>query len=193
VEINGDLKVSPWAAGEAVKTFVGLICEHKNFLDSRLSAVAAVNNESPNVKTGSLSGFTFPRFDKVMDFQIKLFSWPDRGNHLIIITRGVLDIKGFDQIFQEVVTATEPLGDCKVVVDLQDTTPNLAGVDVQAFVDGFQPHSFPATNKVAIVAPREMDQYDQLFLLTAGLAKRGVKIAIFYDSKTAVSWLADTI
>jgi hypothetical protein len=193
MEINGDLRYSPWAAGGGIKTLVGLICEHKNFLDSRLSAAAAVNNESPNVKTGSLSGFTFSRLDKVMDFQIKLFSWPDRGNHLIMITRGVLDIKGLLQIFQEVAAATEPLEDCKVVVDLQDITCNLAGSDVQAFVDGFQPHSWPATNKVAIVAPREMDQYDQLFLLTSSLAKRGLKIAIFYDSKTAVSWLADTI
>jgi hypothetical protein len=193
VEINVDQKVLPWPANETVKTFVARICEHKTFLDCRLSAVTGVNNESRNVKTDSLPGFTFSRCDKVMDFQIKLFSWPDRGNHLIIITRGVLDIKGIEQIFQELVTATEPLGDCKVVVDLQDTTCNLAQADIRAFVDGFKPERLPATNKIAIVAPREMDQYDQLFSLTGGLAKRGSKIAIFYDSKAAVSWLADTI
>ena len=193
MEITGDLIVSPWPASKAVKTLVDLICEHKNFLDARLSAVGGVNNESWNVKTGSLPRFTFLQFDKVMDFQIKLFSWPDRGNHLIMITRGVLDIKGLDQIFQEVATATEPLGDCKIVVDLQDTTCNLADTDIQVFVEGFQPNRLPATNKVAIVAPREIDQYDQLFLLTSGLAKRGLQIAIFYNSTTAVSWLADTI
>jgi hypothetical protein len=43
------------------------------------------------------------------------------------------------------------------------------------------------------VAPREIDQYDQLLALTNGLAMRGLKIAIFYDSKLAVTWLADTI
>jgi hypothetical protein len=128
-----------------------------------------------------------------MDFQIKLFSWPDRGNHLIMITRGVLDIKGIDQIFQEVVTATEPLRECKVVVDLQDVTCSLGRADIQAFVDGVQPELWPFTNKIAIVAPRGIDQYDQLFILTSGLAKRGLKIAIFYDSKAAVTWLADTI
>ena len=47
--------------------------------------------------------------------------------------------------------------------------------------------------RVAIVAPREIDQYDHLFALTSGLAKRGLKIAVFYDSKPAVTWLADTI
>jgi hypothetical protein len=142
---------------------------------------------SSNVKTRTLQGFIFAGFEEVMDFQIKLFSWPDRGNHLIMITRGVIDIKGFEQIFREVVTATQPLHDCKVVVDLQDTTCNLESTDIQAFVDGAQP------DLVAIVAPQEIDQYDHLFALTSGLAKRGLKIAVFYDSKPAVTWLADTM
>jgi hypothetical protein len=43
------------------------------------------------------------------------------------------------------------------------------------------------------VAPQEIDQYDHLFALTSGLAKRGLKIAVFYDSKPAVTWLADTM
>lgn len=110
-----------------------------------------------------------------------------------MITRGILDIKGIEQIFQEVVTATEPLRDCKVVVDLQDVTCNLERADIQAFVDGVRPELWPSTNKIAIVAPREIDQYDHLFALTSGLAKRGLKIAVFYDSKPAITWLADTI
>ena len=97
-----------------------------------------------------------------MDFQIKLFSWPDRGNHLIMITRGVMDIKGFDQIFQELLTATQSLRDCKVVVDLQDAMCNLENANVQAFADGVQLDQWPSTNRVAVVAPREIDQYDQL-------------------------------
>ena len=140
-----------------------------------------------------LTALYFVDFDKLMDFQIKLFSWPDRGNHLIMITRGVLDIEGIEQIFQEVVTATEPLRDCKVVVDLQDVTCTLERADIQAFVDGVATGALAFHNKIAIVAPRGIDQYDQLFILTSGLAKRGLKIAIFYDSKAAVTWLADTI
>lgn len=193
MEISADLRLSSWAAGERVKTLIDLICRHQTLVASRLMATAAVNAESPNVKTSSRRGFIFPGFNELMDFQIKLFSWPDRGNHLIMITRGILDIKGFVQIFQEVVTATEPLRDCKVVVDLQDTTCNLAGADIETFVDGVKPDRWPSTNKVAIVAPREIDQYDQILVLTSGLAKHGLKIAVFYDSNTAVTWLADTI
>jgi hypothetical protein len=190
---NGELKFSPCAAGEGTKALINLICQHKTLIASRLQQAAGVNNVSPNVKTRSLQGFIFPRFDNLMDFQIKLFSWPDRGNHLIMITRGIIDIKGFEQIFREVVTATQPLQDCKIVIDLQDTTCNLESADVQAFVDGMGPELWPSTNKVAIVAPREIDQYDQLVTLTSGLSKRGLKIAVFYDSKPAVTWLADTV
>jgi hypothetical protein len=180
-------------SSEEAKALIGLICKHNTLIASRLQQAAGVNNMASNVKTKILQGFIFPRFNKIMDFQIKLFSWPDRGNHLIMITRGVIDIKGFEQIFQEVGTATQSLRDCKVVVDLQDTACNLESADIQAFVDGAQPDRWPSTNKVAIVAPREIDQYDHLFALTSGLAKRGLKIAVFYDSKPAVTWLADTI
>ena len=165
----------------------------KPSLFPRLHLGAGVNNVASNVKTEVLRGFIFPGFNKIMDFQIKLFSWPDRGNHLIMITRGVMDIKGFDQIFQELLTATQSLRDCKVVVDLQDAMCNFENANVQAFADGVQLDQWPSTNRVAVVAPREIDQYDQLLALTNGLAKRGLKIAIFYDSKPAVTWLADTI
>jgi len=110
-----------------------------------------------------------------------------------MITRGVIDIKGFEQIFREVVTATQPLRDCKIVIDLQDTTCNLESADIQAFVDGAQPDLWSSTNKVAIVAPREIDQYDRLFALSSDLAKRGLRIAVFYESKPAVTWLAETV
>ena len=190
---NGDLKFSPCAPAEGAKALIDLICKHNKLVASRLQPAAGVNNMASNVKTKILQGFIFPRFDKIMDFQIKLFSWPDRGNHLIMITRGVIDVKGFEQILREVVTATQCLRDCKVVVDLQDTTCNLERADIQAFVDGAQPNLWPSTTKVAIVAPREIDQYDNLFALTSGLAKRGLKIAVFHDSKPAVTWLADTI
>lgn len=110
-----------------------------------------------------------------------------------MITRGIVDAKGFEQIFQQVLTATQSLRHCKVVVDLQDTMCNLQKAEIQAFVAGVELDRWPCTNRVAIVAPREIDQYAQLFTLTNGLAKRGLKIAVFYDSKPAVTWLADTI
>ena len=127
-----------------------------------------------------------------MDFQIKLFSWPERGNHLIMITRGLLDMEALEQIFQEVTTVTRALLDCKVVIDLQDAVCTLETTDIQAFVNGRKVDGW-SSHKVAMLSPHEIEQYDQLFMLTSGLSKLGFKIAVFYDSKAAVSWLAETI
>jgi len=30
-----------------------------------------------------------------MDFQVKLLNWQDQGNHLIVLTRGVIDAEAF--------------------------------------------------------------------------------------------------
>ena len=128
-----------------------------------------------------------------MDFQVKLFSWPDRGNHLIMITRGLLDRGALEQIFQEVATVTQSLADCKVVMDLQDAICNLETADIQAFVDAMKPDGWPSRNKIAMLSPRDIEYYDKLFMLTGGLSKLGYQIAVFYDSKAAVSWLADTV
>ena len=79
-----------------------------------------------------------------MDFQIKLFSWPDKGDHLIMIARGLLDRAALEQVFHEVTTVTQPLQDCKVaMVSPQDSeqygqllmlTRDLAKVDFKVAV-----------------------------------------------------------
>jgi hypothetical protein len=173
--------------------FIDLIDKHRNLIASRLQRATGVNGVSPEVKTGGLPGLIFSRSEAAMDFQIKLFSWPDRGHHLIIITRGVMDMRGFEQIFREVRTATQLLADCKVVIDLQDTACTLASPDIEAFIAGVELDLWPTTNKVAIVAPQEIEQYHQLFKLTTGLASRGLKVAVFDDSKPAINWLTTTV
>jgi hypothetical protein len=189
---NGDLKFSPCAPAEGTRALIDLICKHNSLVASRLQAAAGVNNMASNVKTKIPHGFIYPGFNKIMDFQIKLFSWPDnRGNHLILIVRGIIDISGFEQIFREVASATQLLRDCKIVIDLQDAACSLETAAIPAFVDGMQTELWPPSNKVAIVAPRDIDQYDGLLALTSGLSKRDFKIAVFYDSKPAVTWLAD--
>jgi hypothetical protein len=134
---------------------------------------------------------TYP--EENMDFQIKLFSWPDKGDHLIMITRGLLDRAALEQIFQEVATVTRPLRDCKVIIDLQDATCDLNTADIRTFASGLKPHRWPATNKVAIVSPRDSEQYNQLLMLACDLAKLSFKIAVFTDSKSAVNWLTEIL
>jgi hypothetical protein len=129
----------------------------------------------------------------IMDFQLKVFSWPDRGNHLIMIIRGVMDAGGFAEIAREVAKATQSLQDCKVLIDLQDTTCSFETKALQTLVDGLKPDLWPPSNRVAIVSPREIEQYEQLMMLTSGLSKRGFKSAVFYDSAAGINWLANNV
>jgi hypothetical protein len=127
-----------------------------------------------------------------MDFQIKLFSWPDKGDHLIMITRGVLDRAALEQIFEEVATVTQPLQDCKVIIALQDTACDLKTADIENFANGFK-RGWRATNTIAVVSPHDSDQHDQLLVLTRHLTQLNLKIALFTDSKSAVNWLTETV
>jgi hypothetical protein len=85
-----------------------------------------------------------------MDLQIKLFSGFDRGNNVIIITRGTVDIEGFREIFRNVVNTTRSLLDCKVLIDLQEATCQLEPGDICAFADNLRPEYWPPTNRVAV-------------------------------------------
>ena len=56
--------------------------------------------------------------------------------------------------------------------------------------DSIDLQSWPHHNKVALVSSPEIEQYQQLAMLGEGLAKRSVKITVFYDTKEAISWLS---
>ena len=126
-----------------------------------------------------------------MDLQIKLFSGLDRGNHVIIITRGSIDIEGFKEIFRHVVNATRALLDCKILIDLQDATYELDPGDIRAFADNLRPEYWPPTNRVALVSESDPHDYRQLCVLSTCLSNRAIRNAVFKDTRTAVSWLAE--
>src|SRR4030095_9494367 len=153
----------------------------------------AVNPMSPNVKTITLRIITSVSGRFIMDLQIKLFSGLDRGNHVIIITRGSIDIEGFREIFRNVVNTTRSFLDCRVLIDLQDATYKLEPGDIRAFADNLRPEQWPPTNRVALVSEPDPQDYRQLCVLSTFLSNRAVKNAVFKDTRTAVSWLADAM
>jgi hypothetical protein len=150
---------------------------------------------SPIDKTKIPERVIFPQFrlEENMDFQIKLFSWPDKGDHMIMITRGLLDRAALKRIFEEVTAVTKSLQNCKVIIDLQDTTCDFKMAEIQNFAGGLKPEKWPATNKVAIVSLDNSEQHDQLLVLTRHLAQLSLRIALFTDSKSAVNWLTETV
>jgi hypothetical protein len=123
-----------------------------------------------------------------MEILTKLFSWPDMGNHFIMIARGLLDVSGFQAIFREIAETTQSLASCKVLIDLQD---KLEPPRIDAFVNGLRFDLWPQNNKVALVTGPEISLSDQLFILSNNLSSRGLKVAVFHNSKDAVIWLAE--
>jgi len=128
-----------------------------------------------------------------MDLQVKLFRGLRRGDHVIIITRGSIDIDGFKQIFRNIADTTQTLLDCRVLVDLQDSTYRLDLPDVRAFVENLRPEFWPPTNRVALVSVPDPHHYRELRTLSTLLSNRAIKNAVFKDTKEAVSWLVETV
>jgi hypothetical protein len=124
-----------------------------------------------------------------MDFQIKLFRWPGRGNHVIGIYRGPLDPEGFKEIFRAVDQITQPLSGCRVVIDLRDSTSTLESADIPVLLKDIVENIPPRNNKLALVSAPEVKHSNQLVVLTGCLSNYDFNIAVFTDINRAASWL----
>jgi hypothetical protein len=124
-----------------------------------------------------------------MNLKIKLLQLADRGNHLIVITGGVIDSAALEQIFRQVAENIQSVLDCKVLIDLDTADLRLEPVDLQ---DVFQTWLFDLSQrsiKMALVFSPGIDE-DRLDLLRASLCRAGLTVALFHDAKSAVAWLS---
>ena len=128
-----------------------------------------------------------------MDFKIKLFNWPDKGNHLIILSLGAMDRAAFGQLFGEIETATQDLSECKVIVDLSDSTYELDGIEIEALVAGLPLDRWPEGNKIAFVSALGISDYNRLYFLRNQLVARALGVEVFRNSIVAIDWLAGII
>jgi hypothetical protein len=101
-------------------------------------------------------------------------------------------MEGFDQIAQELIRVCHPLPNCKVIIDVQDATYRLEPKQIHTLVNRFKPNQWPDVHKIALVSSSEIEQYDQLCMVSASLSKQGFKVAAFHDSKLAIDWLAES-
>ena len=126
-----------------------------------------------------------------MNFQIKVLRGLDRGNYVIVITRGSVNIVGFNDLLDKVADATPSPLDCKVLVDFQDSTFHFLPSDATEFFASFDVEKWPHNNKVALVASPELEQYRWLAMLRDALSKAKREVGLFCDTREAISWLAD--
>ncbi|HUR70473.1 MAG TPA: hypothetical protein VMZ02_00715 [Candidatus Limnocylindrales bacterium] len=125
-----------------------------------------------------------------MDFQIKLFNRQDEGNHLVFLTRGSMDAAAFRQLFAEIEKAALGLQECKVLVDLSDSTYQIDPTEIEELAAATQLTRWPRTNLVAIVSTPKIADYRRLYFLRTELAARGLAVKIFRYSRIAIDWLA---
>jgi len=135
---------------------------------------------------------TVPNFLRIstMDLKIKLLELSG-GHYLIIITRGLIDARALEQIFREVATTSQALADCKILIDLADATVIFGPPDIHILVNGLGPDLLRPDIKIAVVSPAEIDEFEQLRVLSASLCSLGLKVAVFDNAKGAVIWLGD--
>jgi hypothetical protein len=125
-----------------------------------------------------------------MQLQTKIFSWPEKGNHVIIIARGVIQTAGLERILHETASATKLLPYSPVLIDPVDAMHSFTAADIKDFVDGFEPPPWLYSNSIALVSAPEVRQLNKLSTLSFCLSNRGLKIATFADCKAAIRWLA---
>jgi len=128
-----------------------------------------------------------------MNFQVQLFTWQDQGNHLIILARGTMDRTACRQLLGEIEKVTQPLSECKVLVDMSDSTCAIDGAEIEAFVAGLALDRWPGDNKIAFISAPEISTYHRLYFLRIALVARGLKVGVFHDTKVAIDWLASMI
>ena len=127
-----------------------------------------------------------------MSYQIKFLSWPESGNHIIVISRGAIDANGFKELFTRVDELVQPLPDCKILLDLEDAIYDLPEAQIDRIFDELNPDFWASNLKIAVVARATTAERDQLLRLSTRLSKMGIQVAVFYDTKAAIDWLSET-
>jgi len=125
-----------------------------------------------------------------MQIQTKVFSCPDRGNHVIIIAQGVLDTRGLMQLISEVAAASIVRSNSKILIDLMDSACTLDPKKIEDLLAGAKPGFWPVHSKVAFVSSLKDKEYLRLSDVSTALASTGFKVAVFQGAKAAVDWLA---
>ena len=126
-----------------------------------------------------------------MDFQLRLFNWPDPGPHVIALAKGTIDVDALRQIFHKVAEMTQPLPHGKVLIDLVDAVLAFEAADIEEYINEAGPDLKSESPRIAIVFARDIERYDQLLRLSVELSNRGVNAAAFSSLKLAVGWLVN--
>jgi len=124
----------------------------------------------------------------------ELLRWPDTGEtEYRVIAQGELDVRGIKRLLHMIAEIIQPLPGCGSLVDLSEVTCKLHPIDLHDLLHQLKPDLLPHSNKIAFVSPSEIEDYDQLHMLSACLWGRGLNVDVFYDVDSATEWLGNEL
>ena len=126
-----------------------------------------------------------------MDLNVKLLRSPEGRNHLIIITRGQIDAEGLELIFRQVAETIQELFYCTVLIDFENTNLRVKSSDIDALINRLGSDLRLGNIKIALVSSAEIDELEQLRVLSDSLCREDLRAAVFCDAQEAVVWLVD--
>jgi hypothetical protein len=127
-----------------------------------------------------------------MNYQIKVLRGLDRGDYVIMLARGAVDTAGLEQILDKLIDASEPLLNCKALVDFQDAIFTFLPSDITEFLTTLELKRWPRNSKIAFISSAQSEQYRPLAMLGDGLSKMKINAGVFYEMREAIDWLNDT-
>ena len=141
------------------------------------------------VETASKADFQ----NLVMDLNVKLLESPDGSNHLIIIISGPVDAEGFARIFRQVTEIILQHFNCKILIDFEKASLRIDTRDIDELVHRLGPDLRLGNIKIALVAPAETAEPEQVNVLSESLCREDLTTALFSNAKEAVGWLVSTV
>jgi hypothetical protein len=93
-------------------------------------------------------------------------------------------------LFEEIEAATGHLSECKLLVDLSESTCKIECAEIQGLVARLSLDRWPQKKRIALVSSAEISDYHRLYYLRTELAAHRLPVAVFRDSEIAVDWLA---
>jgi hypothetical protein len=122
-----------------------------------------------------------------MDFRIKLLELAEAGTYLIVIAQGIIEAEGFERLLRKVAEASEPLFDCRVLIDLEEAALRFECREILGLAHTVGDFARPNL-KIALVS---FPESERLRALAESLRRRGINSAVFDCPKSAVAWLSE--
>ena len=128
-----------------------------------------------------------------MNLEIKLLRWPEGGNYVVAFCRGSLQWEGFRNIFRRVDRFTQPLSQCRILIDMRDSNYILEFTEISVLIDHIVTDISSRDKQLAIVSAPGVEYLRELVVLSNCLSNYDFNIAVFTDMDRATGWLASGV